>query len=87
MLRKLEKNEMVPPLPTRNWSPARQFAEGTLAEFLATTQPGDVCEVEGFEWPINKVMSAFASAIFYAKRRGEVRAFQRQGHVYLRWGK
>lgn len=73
------------PAPQRQWSPARQFAEDALAEFLACAQRGETYEVEGMTEPVSKVMGGLTSAINGKRMREEVRAFQRYGHVFLSW--
>lgn len=90
MLTKVDKAE-IPRLKTLPRGALRQFADETVAEFVATSKIGDIYEVTGApkgnsKDPVTeatRLANALRSAIWYASLTDDVKQFRRSGRVFL----
>lgn len=89
MLKQIDRRD-VPSGPSKGRSPMREFARSTIDEFIASSEVGDVAEVDG--WPdmtgdgprnVQKLANDLRTELYWQRRQngfgGEVKVMTRGG--------
>lgn len=89
MLKQIDRRD-VPSGPSKGRSPMREFARSTVDEFIASSEVGDVAEVDG--WPdmtgdgprnVQKLANDLRTELYWQRRQngfgGEVKVMTRGG--------